>query len=89
MEVLRCGFLDFLQWQVERLFGLYTTQQIRANCPPRPRPLILLGYAPSVTVRHLEGAGAGFASRYTPELVYAAAIDPSVPVWRSRFPRHC
>lgn len=57
--------------------------------PPWPRPLILLGYARSVTVRHLEGAGARFASRRTPELVYAAAIDPSVLVPGSRLSRHC
>lgn len=47
MEVLRCLFLsflflfkkkDFLQGQVER-FGLFITQQIRANSlSPRPRP---------------------------------------------------
>lgn len=52
------AFLDFLQSKVELLFGWYITQQIRANslclCP-RLCPLIPICYAPSVTVRHLEG----------------------------------
>lgn len=50
--------LDFLQSKVEPLFGWYITQQIRASslclCP-RLCPLIPICYAPSVTVRHLEG----------------------------------
>lgn len=85
------SFLDFLQSKVEPLFGLYITQQIRANslclCP-RLCPLIPICYAPSVTARHLEDRRRICLSTYLKLFIQPPSIhQPSCQGygWTTRF----